>query len=262
MGGGKIQYAILFFLIFSIGTTTFLILQNKEVISVYKERELNMVTELLAADHEAAIGGIRQFLVTLAYNLDGENLTNEKCEEILDRITVVYPYFLNLGIADTQGNIECSGVSFPNGLTFADEEAFNQLLSTKDFTASGYHISQSTGKPSVKFYQPIFDKNHELLGAVFTTFGTEWLNGFSPAFQFSDNIVITKFDKDGNVFMRYPNPALWSGTDQSESELFKTIREFGEGTAVIRGLAGKKRLYHFRPIYLDGELNAYVAAGL
>jgi hypothetical protein len=262
MGGGKIQYAILFFLIFSFGTTTFLILQNREVMVAYRERELNMVTELLASDHEAAIGGIRQFLVTLAYNLDGENLSSDKCAEILNKISITYPYFLNLGIADTNGIIKCSGTPFPNGVAFTDEEAFNKLLSTQHFTASGYQISKSTGKPSVKFYQPIFNDKNELLGAVFTSFGTEWLNGFSPSFQFSDNIVVTKFDQDGNVFMRYPNPALWSGTDQSESELFKTIKEYGEGTAVIKGLAGKRRLYHFRPIYLDGELNAYVAAGI
>lgn len=263
MGGGKIQYAILFFLIFSVGTTTFLIIQNKEVISAYKERELKMVTELLAADHEAAVGGIRQFLVTLAYSMHDGALSGDKCGEILEEISVVYPYFLNLGIVDNNGNIKCSGVRFPAGVTFGDEDAFNSMVASGRFTSSGYQISQSTGRPSVKFYHPLFDdEKKRLIGAVFTTFGTEWLNGFSPTFQSSDNIVVTKFDKNGNVFMRYPNPALWSGTNQSESELFKTVKEYGEGTAVIRGLAGKKRLYHFRPIYLDGELNAYVAAGI
>ena len=74
-------------------------------------------------------------------------------------------------------------------------------------------------------------------------------------------MVITKFDKSGTVFFRYPNPLAWSGTNQSESELFKRIQEARTGFITIQGLDGVSRTYYVRPIYHDGNIHAYVAVG-
>jgi hypothetical protein len=175
-------------------------------------------------------------------------------------MSVVYPYFLNIGIADKDGNVTCSGVDIGRVITMQNDEDFQELKQQQRFTVSGYRISSYTGRPSVRFLQPII-RNNQFDGAIFVSFATEWLNGFSPSFDLPSGTAVTKFDKDGIIFMRYPNPITWSGTDQSDSELFKAIQEKKIGYIETTGLEGTRRLYYFRPIYVEGKIHAYISIG-
>lgn len=223
--------------------------------------KLAMVANIVATDHEAAISGVRQFLISTSYFITELPNSSAICDDVLRRMHVAYPYFLNVGIADNNGKIVCSGVAVPRNTSLAGDEDFERLLASKSFTVSDYRISQSTGRPSVRFMQPILGNDDGMIGTLFIVFGVEWLNGFSPAFNLPQDVVITKFDRSGTVFMRYPNPVAWSGTNQAESGLFSVTKSNEPGYVRSRGLDNVSRLYYYRPIYLDGDVHAYVFTG-
>ncbi len=227
-----------------------------------EQEELKLIADNLALDHEGAIYGIRQFLITSGYLVEQSRVDKEGCQKVLQRMSVVYPYFLNIGIADAGGTVTCSGVSTGDQIvSFVDDPDFAEARDTHGFTVSGYRISTITGRPSVRFMQPIID-NQKFVGVLFMTFSVEWLNGFTPPLGTElDHKVMEKFDADGNVFMRYPNPIVWSGTNQADSEVFTRIKGEKSGFAYISDLDGVKRLYYFRPIYTDGKIHAYVVVG-
>jgi len=230
----------------------------KKTLAEQKKIELKLLADNIASDHEGSIFGIRQFLITSGYLAEGLQINSGKCAEILQRMYVVYPYFLNIGITDEDGNVVCSGVSIDRSVNIAEDSDFQEAKNTKSFTVSGYRISTHTGRPSVRFLQPIIDDS-DFSGVIFITFGTDWLNGFSPSFDLPEKTTVTKFDTEGVIFMRYPNPLTWNGTDQHDSELFQSIKINKIGFFSSTGLDGKQRLYYFRPIYQDGKIHAYVA---
>jgi hypothetical protein len=225
-----------------------------------KKVELKLLADNLASDHEGSIHGIRQFLITSGYLVEEVENGQENCSALLQKMYVIYPYFLNIGITNEEGEVTCSGVEIRKTLNLNEDSDFIEAKETNNFTVSGYRISTLTGRPSVRFLQPIM-KGSDFNGVLFVTFATEWLNGFSPSFDPPQGTVITKFDQNGMIFMRYPNPLTWSGTDQVDSELFKQIQAQKIGFAEIGGLEGKRRLYYFRPIYHNGEIHAYLAVG-
>jgi hypothetical protein len=225
-----------------------------------KKNELKLLADNLAADHEGSIYGIRQFLITSSYLAEQSIADKKTCEIILQKVSVVYPYFLNVGMTDKEGNVICSGVNVPNKINISNDDDFKEAHETNSFAVSGYRISKITGRPSVRFLQPITLEGN-FNGVLFVSFAVEWLNGFSSSFDLPSGTVISKFDKDGVVFMRYPNPLVWSGTDQSDSVFFEIIKQKKEGFQIIEGLDGEKRMYYFRPIYHDGKIHAYIAVG-
>lgn len=225
-----------------------------------KRGELKLLADNLASDHEGSIYGIRQFLITSGYLVEQAKVNNETCQAILQKMYVVYPYFINIGITDKDGNVTCTGVEIGKAINLKNDSDFIEVSSSHNFTVSGYRNSAVNGRPAIRFLQPII-KEGVFAGAIFVTFASDWLNGFSPNFDLPQGTVVTKFDKEGIVFMRYPNPLTWSGTEQSDSELFKSIQEQRIGFAEVRGLEGNKRLYYFRPIYQDGKIHAYIAVG-
>lgn len=225
-----------------------------------KNTELKLIADNLASDHEGAIYGIRQFLITSGYLVEQSIADKKACENILQRISIMYPYFLNVGIADKNGDVVCSGVDLTEKINLEEDTDFQKAKSENVFAVSGYRMSKITGRPSVRFLQPII-QNGNFGGVLFVSFAIEWLNGFSPSFELPSGITVTKFDENGVVFMRYPSPLVWSGTDQGESTFFKTIQEKREGFLLSKGLDGVERMYYFRPIYHDGDIHAFIAIG-
>ncbi len=255
-----IWFALLF-LTLIIGGGCFLKYKDLRLELVDQKRgELKLLADNLASDHEGSIYGIRQFLITSGYLVEQAKVNEETCSSILQKMYVVYPYFINIGITDADGNVICTGVDIGRVVNVGSDADFLEVKETESFTVSGYRNSTITGRPSVRFLQPIMEEG-AFSGVIFVTFAVEWLNGFSTDYDLPLGTVISKFDKDGIVFMRYPNPLTWSGTQQSDSELFKLAQEQKVGFAKVRGLEGNERLYYFRPIYQDGKIHAYVTVG-
>lgn len=253
--------SILFLLVAVLVVGFFFFYRNSQAQLISQKRgELKLLADNIASDHEGSIYGIRQFLITSGYLVEQAENDKETCQTILQKMYVVYPYFINIGITDKDGNVTCTGVEIGKAINLKNDLDFIEASSTQSFTVSGYRNSAVNGRPAVRFLQPI-TKEGSFSGVLFVTFASDWLNGFSSNFDLPQGTVITKFDKDGVVFMRYPNPLTWSGTEQADSELFKLIQEQKNGFAEVRGLEGNKRIYYFRPIYQDGKIHAYVAVG-
>lgn len=227
-----------------------------------QQNELKLLADNIVLDHEGSIFGIKQFLISSGYLAEESGSSNTSCSMLLQKISVEYPYFLNIGMTDKNGNLICSGVPVPDGVdaSLANDQDFLEASQTNEFSVSGYRISTITGRPSVRFLQPIIRKNI-FDGVLFVTFATDWLNGFATSFNPPDGTVVEKFDDTGTVFMRYPDPLTWSGTNQGESDFFKTVKEKTRGFVTTDGLDGIQRLYYFEPIYFDGNIQAYTVVG-
>lgn len=253
--------SILFLIVAALVVGFFFFYRNSQSQLISQEKEqLKLLADNIASDHEGSIYGIRQFLITSGYLVEQADSDKDTCQSILQKMYVVYPYFINIGITDGEGNVTCSGVEIAKLFNLKDDLEFIEAKSTQSFTVSGYRNSVVNGRPSIRFIQPII-RDGAFSGVIFVTFASDWLNGFSSNFDFPQGTVVTKFDKDGVVFMRYPNPLTWSGTEQADSELFKLIQDQKIGFAKVRGLEGNERIYYFRPIYQDGKIHSYVTVG-
>ncbi|MES2214367.1 MAG: hypothetical protein V4465_03220 [Patescibacteria group bacterium] len=224
-----------------------------------QDENLMLKANLVAADHESAISGIRKFLLGISYAVDATGADAHTCAEILGRISSMYPYLQNVGVIDTSGALICSGLEPRGSVSFKDDSDFASLIRTKDFVMSDYTKGPIMKEPGIRFYQPIITKDGELKGAVFVGLGVEWLNSLGPSATSLERTLIVKFDRQGTVYMRFPDPLTWNGTDQSDSDLFTYIQAHKTGYVWIKGLAGATRRYYFRPIYQNTDIQSYVA---
>jgi signal transduction histidine kinase/HAMP domain-containing protein len=213
-----------------------------------KEDALRLV-RIAAADQNDTIKDTRQLLLALAQLPEVHGTDPAICSTLLARLLNQYPQYALLGVIERNGDLACSAPLAQGPVRLADRAYFQRTLQARDFAVGDYQVDRVTGRATINFGQPIFDRTGQVQAVVFASLDLTWLNDLASRAQLPAGSTFTLIDRNGTILVRHPDPESWVGRTVPESPIVETIlARRGEGTDEGRGIDGTLRLFAFTPL--------------
>lgn len=240
----------------------YLALSDREkLIENARERVLH-ATKLIVAEQKRIVLHAQHLLaeVVLLPEVSNDGVSGA-CQEALAAKLTQASYFINLGIAQLNGDITCAAVPAARPVNISDRDYFRRVLETRGFVISDFVISRATGKGTIAFARPVLDGSQRLRGVAFAGLDLAWLNRHMTEADFPEGSRLAVIDGRGGIAARYPDPEGWTGKSMPEAPLLKLLlSKGGEGTADELGIDGVRRIYAFAPLLetSSGRLSIWI----
>ncbi|MBC7416063.1 MAG: EAL domain-containing protein [Herminiimonas sp.] len=210
------------------------------------ESDLQRLTGLAATSEAKTIEGARQFLIALSGvpDLVGDPA---RCSALLQTMLKKNIGFLNLGVADKDGEVRCSAVPLNSIISMSDRTNFKKTVASGKFATSDYVFGRVVRKHAINASYPIFDNDGRIVAVVFAAIDLNTLDQFANDIEFPPNAILITADANGTIIARRPDPQQWIGTRVAPA-LMDGMVKVGFGTAEITGADGVPRLHAFAPV--------------
>jgi two-component system cell cycle sensor histidine kinase/response regulator CckA len=236
---------VLFAIIPALGLTLYTGLEGRQHALTNARQEALRLSRLASNEQERMIDDVRQFLHVLAQIPQMRQRDPIASSSLLAKLLEQNPQYLNIGEADSNGNIFASAVPLTRKVNIADRLYFQQALKTRKFAIGEYQTGRIHGKPSVNFGYPVLNQTGAVKAIVFASFDLAWLNKFMDQIQIPKGTTLFVIDRNGMILTCYPEPEKWIGKTMPEASLVKTILSQDEGISESADLDGISRLYAF-----------------
>jgi len=219
-----------------------------------------VTAQAIAYQHNAQVEGVRNLLTTLSQFPEVRRKDKKACAGIFRDILRQSPSSLNIGIADTQGNIIATGVQpLPSRYSIEDRKYFQDALRTKRFSVGEYVISRAVGKPTIHFALPVLDATGSPLSVLYAALDLTQFNSLFDAQKLPPNSALNLTDYRGVVLYRYPLHNIIKGGFVDRPDLRRRVTgPRDEGAFVDVGLDGVKRLLAFKRLRLHQDEQPYL----
>jgi len=176
-------------------------------------------------------------------------------DEYLARLLKASPEYTNFGVVRPDGQVIASAVPQKAPLNFSDRLYFQDVLKNKSFSIGSYQTGRMSGKPTVPFGYPVFDRKGVVTAVLFAGIDLSQVTKLEAEvdIQTPENSPYVKLDKNGAVLTSYPATQVFGRGHPLEKSLFKRISTEKKGTFVATGMDGVERLHVFSP--MRGPLN-------
>ena len=243
-----------------IGLTIYGAMRERQHAVAVAESDLQRLTGLAAASEAKSIEGARQFLIALS---DVPDLLQEpaKCSALLQTMLKKNIGYINLGVADLNGDLRCSAVPANNVVNISDRSNFKKTVATGKFATGDYVFGRVVRKHAINTSYPIFDADGRIMAVVFASLDLNLLDQFATDIEFPPNAVLITADANGTIIARRPDPQHWIGT-RAAPGLLDVMTKVGFGTAEITGADGIPRLHAFAPVGGPDVSNFTVSIGI
>jgi PAS domain S-box-containing protein len=189
----------------------------------------------------------------------------EECSSYLSSLLTNLPQYINFGLAQLDGEVVCSAVPFKRPLNIADRLYFQRALETSSFSVGQYQRGRITGKPSINFGYPVYDRNGKESGVIFAAMDLSYVAEFefNVTAQIPEGSTYVKLDSNGLVLSSYPASQHFRAGDTVEKSFFEKISKEKKGTFTEMGTDGVERMNMFSTVWgsSPGE-ESYVLLGI
>jgi len=260
----------LWFRIFEITVTIILIglfyfVHTASLNANFKSRA-KLEADLIESVQNEIINESHYTLRALSKTSEIRNMDGPACNKLLPGLLKQYSIYVNIGVADVQGSLVCSGVPVKDPPNLSDRLYFNGVLATKNFYVGDYQVGKITGQLVVVMAYPIFeDDGATVKGVVFVSLPLTWLDDFEKNLDLPENSSITVIDETGTVLTRYPDSQKWSGTSVYGTNLAREVLSEKQGAIKISDLDGVTRMMYFsrwNDYAAKGEKCSYIVVGI
>jgi signal transduction histidine kinase len=235
--------------------------EQRESTALEAQRNALRLARLVSGHQDGFIEGARQLLAALAQVPVVRGGDAAACREFLRALLGKYPRYTNLAVADLEGRQTCSAVPPKTPVNIADRPYFRGAMEKRDFAIGEYQIGRVTGRATINFAYPLLDSRGEMRGVVYAGLDLASLNRLAAGTQLPPRTTLTVIDRNGTVFVHYPEPDQWIGKTMPDGALRTAVKaQKGEGAADAAGLDGTERLYGFTPV--GGASGATVIVGI
>lgn len=250
---GSLRVRLLLLVLLAVLPTLLLILATnleERRTAVQRVREDTVrVLHLTTSQHERFIEGARQLLVALAQLPVVRDRNESACSSLFGDFLKQYPFYANLGAANLEGNVFCSGLRLAQPLNLAEHAFFQRTLQNRGLAIGDYQIGNVTGKASLDFGYPIPDETGYPKGVVFAALDLSWLVQLASEARLPPDATFIVLDRNGTVLFHYPNWQRWIGVAEAGNPLVETIlARQEEGAVELPSLEGVMSLFVFAPL--------------
>jgi hypothetical protein len=218
---------------------------------------------LAAHDEQDLIQSTRELLELLGGEPEMLPQFGAECSAQLARILPSYPYLTNMGAADLQGEVYCSGLPFTTPVNIRDRGYFQRVLARSDFAVGEFQVGRITGRVAINFGYPVRDESGVMRGVLYAGLSLDWLEQLATNAGLPPGSSVTVIDSQGTVLARFPDGGDWVGKQVPEAPLFQAVSTgAGQGTFDAVGLDGVSKLYGFTSLLTDRPGAVYISVGI
>jgi serine phosphatase RsbU (regulator of sigma subunit) len=218
-------------------------------------RFIRIVTSNQAAQIEAA----RQLLTAFAALPQLRTSDMPACSGFLAEMLAAYPLYLNLGLAEPDGNVLCSAVPLRSAINIADRPYFRTVLRTRAFAVGDYQIGRVTQLPSINYAYPVLGARGDVQGVIFAAQSLRWLTTALANLQFPPGAILVVTDRNGTVLARMPDSGGSIGRTLPEADVLAIVASQKDGGSFEADDAqGVRRLWAHAPLIAGLEIHAII----
>lgn len=219
--------------------------EQRRLAAVDVLEEALRVARLASVEQERLIGASRQLLAALARLPEARGGDPTACSALFADVLSHATLYANLGTADSDGNIHCSGLPISGSVAAAHRTWFQRAFHTRDFAVGDLQVGSITHEATLNFGYPILDETGKVQTVVFAALELAWINQLAAEARLPPGAVLSVVDRGGTIRAQYPEAERWVGHSVVGTPMFQVILTHGEGTAEIPGLDGAPRLIGF-----------------
>ncbi len=179
-------------------------LSNYNQLSTLAEESMLQAAVLSTREEENIIIVARRVLHTLAVLPEITSLDAERCDATLTAVRATSEFYGSLAVVDDRGEIVCGSFAPPGPVNVSDRPWFRSVMSRTAFTVTGAAEDLATGAPVLAASLPLTDPDDGIVGALFLSIKTEWLNALLGETGTPDVTHVAIVDADGNVIADDP----------------------------------------------------------
>ncbi|RUR80207.1 ATP-binding protein [Chlorogloeopsis fritschii PCC 9212] len=234
--------------------------QQRSAIAEMQKQAVQLV-HLVASNHTQVSEGTKQLLILLSQLPEIREGNTAECDRLLTNLLKIYPAYDSLSVLNPQGKTICSSDSARKSINIVKESSFQSALKTRKFAVSEYQIDRVSKKGTINYAYPILDKTGKVQLVAIAATNLAWLNQLARQVKLPENSVLSVFDRQGTLLVRYPEPEKWVGKTLPKEIFDRLIQAEGKGTEII-SLDGVPRIFALAAINdVLPQTNAYVGIG-
>lgn len=256
-------WLILLAIVPTLGLLVFTGARQREAEMVQAREDARALSHTAVNSLDTMVESTRQTLIFISTFPSVIGKEVDHCSIVLANLLEVSDQYLNIGVADLNGDIFCSGVPMTETVNISDRGYFLRAVMFKQFSVGEFQTSRTTGKPSLNFGYPYFNEDGRLEGVVFAAMDLDWFNDFTTATEAPQGAELLIVDQGGLILATNLNPTERVGKNMPEKEfLFKVTNLDESETIELTGADGVERLYSNLVIGNSAAGKVFVVVGL
>src|SRR5437879_4842718 len=222
------------------------------------------IVENVATRESRFIDAAQQLLTLLAETPEVAGASRAACNDFLRRFAERNRVYIDLGVADSNGDIRCRAQGLePSGTSVAGTNHFQQALKAKSFAIGDFQHQGVSQRKGVNFAYPVLDDQGRVSSVIFAALDINWINQLAAANSLPAGVALSIVDSKGTLLASFPDPAKWVGKHIPDASLFEMLQLRSQLTRELVGLDGVDRLYALKPLFLRAAAGQiYVMVGI
>ena len=222
--------------------------------------ETREVTSFLMSEQQQIVSAAQQIGRVMANLSEVRNRDASTVKMILSDIIRIHPHYLNIVVADRDGNVWASALYTKNPVNIADRRYFRACKKDLRFSSGEYSVGKITGKPSLNFGYPILDSRGEFDGVIAFNYDLDFYFQLLRPPANTRKALCFLLDHRGVILFSSERYLKYAGRDDREDLYRRMVNGPEEDTFTEVGLDGVKRVISYRKFTLEGEETPYLFA--
>lgn len=203
------------------------------------QENLQRLANLAAANEAQSVEQAMQILRDLS-SVRALFAGEAKCDELLADILAKNSDYVNFGLIELNGDVNCSAVESRTKVNLGDRDHFKRAISERRFIAGNYVFGRVVQKHTVNLTYPVITDG-VVQSVLFAALNLAELDKFVADIKLSPDSMLWTVDGQGTVISRRPNPDGWFGKKFPGAA--QLIGATERGPTVRTDADGIKRLY-------------------
>ena len=255
-------FLVLLVLLPTAGLLVHTAIDQRRLAAVAAEHRALRIARIADLEQVQLVTASRTLLTSVSQILVPHASERRRCAPLLAGLLKTEPYYINLGIINASGRIVCSAVPSAHPVTVADRAYFRRALMTGRFAVGNYQVGRITGKRTLNFAVPVFDREGSPRWVVFAAVNLSWIHRTIANMSLPHGLTVTVVDTHGTVLARDPDSGPTVGRSIADLPLMRILKRLGSGTTELTGLGGVADLYGFTPLDISTHGDVYVIASI
>lgn len=189
-------------------------------------------------------------------------LNSPECSALAQRLLDTQTFYVDIGAADVEGRVVCSGQRYAGTVSVSDRGWFRHALRSQSMTWGHYMTSGTTGLPAVTFGLPVFDEWGGYRGALFASSGPGWLLRLLETMKLPRDWTAAVLSRRGNTVVALPDvEGIFSTTYPRRAFALLLGNATEAGSVELMGHDLVTRRFVFAPLEATGDELFVVMAG-
>ncbi len=232
--------------------------EQRNLRAVQVKQEAVQAAELGAVSQQALIEGVRQLQASLVQLPHYRGTNAAFYSQNFANVLRLYPYYVNYGLLETNGDVVASAVLYPEKTNLGDRPFFQQVMKTRGFAVGDFQREPATGTPCLYFGCPIEGADGQVARVLYAAVNLDALNRSVSQVVLPAEASLLVVDRKGQILAGSPVPAKVGEEFDLAGSFFQSMLERGRGSWEREGDDGKRKLYAYTPVGMGKASGTYI----